>query len=266
MNRTLKQMLAKVVKKGGKDWDEMLGPVLFAYRTAPQASSGETPFSLVYGRYARVPTSLDFYKPVSSLPILETDYAKELFAETKRARQLAKAQKQQYDKHSRIPALTEGDLVMLRVELKFKLDRAYRGPYRVTGVTPTNVLIRPINDPNGEVLDVSIQRVSKCREQLSSSTPWMGHGRRQRRRQIKKTIAAQPVNETNSVTRGDSTATNIPETRTRSGRRVRQLSRFRDNDCPTVSLANRGEVVRHVRYDGSRDATRERAMGCHMLE
>ena len=63
MNRTLKHMLAKVVKKGGKAWDDMdmLGPVLFANRTAPQASSGETPFSLVYGRDARVPTSLDFY-------------------------------------------------------------------------------------------------------------------------------------------------------------------------------------------------------------
>ena len=108
MNRTLKQMLSKVVKKKGKDWDELLGPVLFAYRTAPQSSSGETPFSLVYGRDARILTSLDFYQPVSSLPVLETDYAKELFAETKQARQLAKqnieraqtAQKKQYDKHS----------------------------------------------------------------------------------------------------------------------------------------------------------------------
>ena len=44
----------------------------------------------MYGRDARVPTSLDFYQAVSSLPILETDFAKELFAETKRARQLAK--------------------------------------------------------------------------------------------------------------------------------------------------------------------------------
>ena len=90
MNRTLKQMLAKVVKRNGKDWDELLGPVLFAYRTAPQASSGETPFSLVYGRDARIPTSLDFYQPTRVLPVLETDFAKELFAETKRARQLAK--------------------------------------------------------------------------------------------------------------------------------------------------------------------------------
>ena len=30
MNRTLKQMLSKVVKRNGKDWDELLGPVLFA--------------------------------------------------------------------------------------------------------------------------------------------------------------------------------------------------------------------------------------------
>jgi len=58
MNRTLKQMLSKVVSKNGKDWDECLGPVLFVYRTAPQASSRETPFSLTYSQDARVPTSL----------------------------------------------------------------------------------------------------------------------------------------------------------------------------------------------------------------
>ena len=56
-------MLTKVVSKKGKNWDELLGPVLFANRTAPHASSGETPFSLVYGRDARTPTSLDFYLP-----------------------------------------------------------------------------------------------------------------------------------------------------------------------------------------------------------
>ena len=36
---------SEVVYKNGKDWDELLDPVMFAYRTAPQASSGETPFS-----------------------------------------------------------------------------------------------------------------------------------------------------------------------------------------------------------------------------
>ena len=107
---------------------------------------------------------------------------------------------------------------MLRVEPKFKLDRIYRGPYRVTGVTPTNVLIRPMNDPNGEILDVSIQRVSMCKEQLSTSSPWMGHGCGRRRQQIKKTTVTQSVDDI-SITSNKSAAVNTPEeTRIRSGR------------------------------------------------
>ena len=42
-NRTLKQMLAKLVSKGGKNWDELLGPDLFAYHTIPHLSNGEVP-------------------------------------------------------------------------------------------------------------------------------------------------------------------------------------------------------------------------------
>ena len=60
LNRTLKQMLTKLVSKGGSDWDTLLGPVLFAYRTTPHTSSGESPFYLVYGRDARIPSSVSF--------------------------------------------------------------------------------------------------------------------------------------------------------------------------------------------------------------
>ena len=70
LNRMLKQMLSKVVCKGGKDWDELLCPILFAYRTAPQTSTRETPFMLVYGRDPRVPTSLDFYHPCTIPAVL----------------------------------------------------------------------------------------------------------------------------------------------------------------------------------------------------
>ena len=57
LNRTLKQMLSKVLSRGGRHWDDVLGPFMFAYCTAPRSSTGETPFSLVYGRDACVPTS-----------------------------------------------------------------------------------------------------------------------------------------------------------------------------------------------------------------
>jgi len=48
-NRTLKATLSKVVVKGRRDWDECLGPALLAYRTVPQASTGQSPFFLLYG-------------------------------------------------------------------------------------------------------------------------------------------------------------------------------------------------------------------------
>ena len=72
-NKTLKQMLSKVVTKRGKDWDELLGPVLLAYRTAPDSFTGETPFSLLYGRDPRVPISMDFYQPAMLLPAVESE-------------------------------------------------------------------------------------------------------------------------------------------------------------------------------------------------
>jgi len=254
MNRTLKQMLSKVVNKNGKDWDERLGPVLFAYRTAPQASSGETPFSLVYGRDARVPTSLDFYLPPPCFPVIETDYARELFKEVKQARQLAqrtikqaqKKQKWQYDKMAKETRIEEGDIVMLKVEPRFKLDRPYKGPYRVKEVTPTNVFIQQINNPIGEVLDVSIQRVSKCSKNLETAIPWLGHsGKSRRRRQVRKTRAPREAANTrleSSSRHGQST---------RCGRQIHPPPRYRDVDCPMASLITEGEDVRqegrHVR-------------------
>jgi len=48
----------------------------------------------------------------------------------------------------------------------------------VESVTPTNVVIRPVNDPTAEPWNVSIQRVSKCSSAMSSSSPWFGHSGR----------------------------------------------------------------------------------------
>ena len=39
-NRTLTEMLAKTVEANGRDWDQHLPFVLFAYRTSPQTSTG----------------------------------------------------------------------------------------------------------------------------------------------------------------------------------------------------------------------------------
>ena len=57
-NRTLTDMLAKKVKKSGRDWDVQLPYVLFAYQASMQESTRESPFFLLYGRDPRLPTEV----------------------------------------------------------------------------------------------------------------------------------------------------------------------------------------------------------------
>ncbi|KAJ8246605.1 hypothetical protein GJAV_G00253360, partial [Gymnothorax javanicus] len=57
-NQTLKQMLRKFVNNSGTDWDQWLPYLLFAYREVPQASTGFSPFELLYGYEVRGPLSL----------------------------------------------------------------------------------------------------------------------------------------------------------------------------------------------------------------
>ena len=45
---------------------------------------------------------------------------------------------------------------MLKVEPRFKLDRPFRGPYRVHRVTSTCAYIKLINQPDGELITVSL--------------------------------------------------------------------------------------------------------------
>ena len=54
-NQTLKSMLQKAATSEGKDWDKMLPYLLFAYREVPQASTGFSPFELLYGRAVNGP-------------------------------------------------------------------------------------------------------------------------------------------------------------------------------------------------------------------
>ncbi len=57
-NKTLKSMLRKYATQEGKDWDKLISYLLFAYREVPQASTGFSPFELLYGRTVRGPLNI----------------------------------------------------------------------------------------------------------------------------------------------------------------------------------------------------------------
>jgi len=97
--------------------------VFLAYRTSPHSLTGETPF-LMHGHDCRIPTGKDFYAPVVKHRTIESDYGRELFKELKQVRELARqniskaqfGQKVQYDKRASEVKISEGDLIIMKVE------------------------------------------------------------------------------------------------------------------------------------------------------
>ena len=57
-NQALNNMLHKFVSQAGTDWDQWLPYLLFAYREVPQATTGFSPFELLYGHQVRGPLDL----------------------------------------------------------------------------------------------------------------------------------------------------------------------------------------------------------------
>ena len=51
-------MLKKRLEGSHEKWTEELHGILWAYRTTPKPATGESPYSLVYGSEAIVPTEM----------------------------------------------------------------------------------------------------------------------------------------------------------------------------------------------------------------
>ena len=235
-----------------------------AYRTTPQTSTGESPFYLLYGQDAKVPSTLDFYIPRPPAVTIESEYGRELFQELKAIRELARqhikrtqiSQKEQYEKRSKEPIIKVSDLVMLKVDPKFKLDHSFRGPYRVHSVTATCACIQPVNCPDKEKIFVSLQRLSRCNTaNVENAKPWLGHGKGRKCRQIRHKTGATGVDvKDNHV----NSSAEVPAIITRRGRKVKKPVRFRVNfsSCPKGQLANRGEVVKDHEESRAEQETR----------
>ena len=145
-NQTLKSMLRKVVTKEGKDWDKLLPYLLFAYREVPQASTGFSPFELLYGRAVRGP--LDIIREtweaeekcddsVVSYVLSTQENLREMAGIVEE--NLAKAQSRQkrwYDKGARLREFKKGDPVLVLLPTSSsKLLAQWQGPYQITEKT-----------------------------------------------------------------------------------------------------------------------------------
>ena len=115
-NRTLLQFLRCYTEQNDVDWEGNLPLVLYAYRTASNASTGFSPFVLMMGRdpflpslpsmtnsSAEDPTSYDSNLRVKMAELVESHIVQE-----------AKRQKEYYDTHTQSREFCEGDAVWLQ--------------------------------------------------------------------------------------------------------------------------------------------------------
>ena len=171
-NCTLLNMLAKSAEADPRNWDKRLPHVLFAYRTTPHDSTGETPFRLLYGREAVLPTDEVLFPPAERREVIIGTYLEEMatmFSDAwalaqKRIKASQERQKKQFDKHATLPSYQVGDRVLLHMPAKTsgelrKLALPNQGPYRITKAFATRVLIVPEDRPHATPLWVNWDRL-----------------------------------------------------------------------------------------------------------
>ena len=174
-HRTLTDMLAKSAQQGGKDWDLRLPYVLFAYRTSPQTSTGESPFYLLYGRDPHLPSDSALNAPKDRRMMNLNDYKAELTTRFADAWKLAQeqikksqaSQKLHYDASANEPNIREGDRVYVYTPAKksgaaYKFARPFVGPYRVLKRYDTGVDICLVSKPFAKPIRVALSRVRMC--------------------------------------------------------------------------------------------------------
>ena len=187
-NRTLIGMLSKWVDKKGRDWDQQLPYVLWAYRVSPHDSTGESPFFLLHGHDPRLPTELMLGSPSSPYQVDQEDYVSELVSGLSDAWALAKSrieeaqsrQKQQYDRGIKECRFQIGQRVFVykpsEIQQKaWKFSHPYHGPFRIIKLTDSNgALVRPTTRPDDPLMLVNFDRLRPCRSEIPDDACWLG--------------------------------------------------------------------------------------------
>lgn len=147
-NRTLKEMLAKLVNDKHDNWDKYIPSVLFAYNTSQHASTKVTPFQVMYGRTAKLP--IDYSNNTNeaecevTTPLLQEFVEQHVKQKAQLAEKVSKniqeaqqRQKRNYDKRFHATKeITVGTAVLVKNTKKInrhgcRLQPNWLGPYVV---------------------------------------------------------------------------------------------------------------------------------------
>ena len=174
MNRTVENMLAKVIAEDQQNWDLYLPKVLLAYRTSIHEVTGFTPYHLVFGQSPQLPidviTGHVDNKKSQSYP----QFVKQTHGYLKRAYTMARQRltqqhqrrKQFHDKDGTAEELYIGDVVWLYTPVvkrgnTRKFSSFWKGPYTIVDKTgPVNYKLQLLGGT--QTLVVHRNRIKPC--------------------------------------------------------------------------------------------------------
>src|SRR5438128_6262103 len=130
-----------------QQWIEELPAVLWSIRTTPSRATGETPFFLVYGAEAVLPSELAFGSPRASQyaeseqddrRLDDVNFIKELRCRAAlRAARYQQSLRRYHERNVKGRSLAVGDLVLRRIQMRAgqsKLSPGWEGPYSIVAV------------------------------------------------------------------------------------------------------------------------------------
>lgn len=151
-HRCLNEYLRNFINEQHDDWDSWLNFYTFCYNTTPHSDHLFTPFELIFGKQANLPTQ--FSTNASIDPIYNHDaYLSELKFKLQtaclKANQLLENSKLNrilnHQENSNPIKISIGTTVWLKKENRRKLDPVYAGPYEIIQEDHPNVLIKNIS-------------------------------------------------------------------------------------------------------------------------
>ena len=156
-NAFISQTLTMYVSANQRNWDEFLPSTLFAYRTSPSASTGDSTFYLLYGREPRFPVDIKLLPPnVDKLATSIATHRERIVTQLEEAQRLAKlniertqqTMKAHYDQQAKPTKYKVGQKVWIytpktKKGLSKKLLYKWHGPFRIVKqLSPVNFQLR----------------------------------------------------------------------------------------------------------------------------
>ncbi|XP_029442988.1 uncharacterized protein LOC115083327 [Rhinatrema bivittatum] len=178
-NQTLKAMMRACLERDSGDWDRLIPFLLFASREVPQASTGFSPFELIFGRQPRgmLDVIQEKWSGEEAEPQDVISYVAGLRQHAEVALRMARdnllqaqeKQKQYYDRGAREREFHEGDQVLILVPTSpNKLLAKWKGPGVIEKrLGPLNYRVR-VGHKRPQVYHVNLLKPWIERESLSA--------------------------------------------------------------------------------------------------